>query len=70
MQQWEYLQAKIESREWKDSTGRQAQLDETAGFYDASRLLTDLGSQGWELIGTAGDASNWYTLFFKRPKQE
>jgi hypothetical protein len=68
VQQWEYLEFKVdlEHRQWRggvnNSEGKLAGANSQA-------LLNELGAQGWELAGVGGDTDFVYRLFFKRPKE-
>ena len=65
MQRWEYLSIAGNGSWWSDCLGRKGGLPtyESLSYGDPTKLLNDLGEQGWDLAG-AGD----HQLFLKRPK--
>ena len=74
MQQWEYKDVHVAATTWTDGTGSRGSLQRFAheaghSFWSANQLLNELGSEGWELIGSAAGAADHYVLFFKRPRQ-
>jgi hypothetical protein len=77
MEKWEYLTVVVYDLDWAATNGQSGtfqdyiEADNSAAnqLEDNSRLLNQLGGDGWELTGVAGSESyNTYKLFFKRKK--
>jgi hypothetical protein len=75
MQKWEYLVVHIWEVYWGDSDGRQGKLPKLklphmGDWFNSGPLLSDLGSQGWELVSATSGLvyTTEIKLYLKRPK--
>jgi hypothetical protein len=65
---WEYLEAGVDlaKKVWRDSTGRRRRLKKGA----AAEVLSEVGREGWELVGTWPVGGSEARFYFKRPLEE
>ena len=65
---WEYLEAGVDLAKnvWRDSTGRRRRLKKGA----AAAVRSEVGREGWELVGTWPVGGSEARFYFKRPLEE